>query len=71
MGSYELLFAKSADRDFRSLPQNELPRVMERVLHLEEDPRPAQSRNRLSKLLQPDNLRGGRSGDWWEDDKGP
>jgi mRNA interferase RelE/StbE len=44
MESYELRFAKSFDRDFRSLPRHETPKILERVLKLEDDPRPAQSR---------------------------
>lgn len=42
--SYELRFVKSFDRDLRSLPREMVRVVVEKVLRLEEEPRPPQSK---------------------------
>lgn len=42
--SYEVRFVKSFQRDLRSVPREMVPVIVERVLRLEEEPRPPQSR---------------------------
>jgi mRNA interferase RelE/StbE len=42
--SYELRFAKSFQRDLRSLAPNMIPVIVEKAMQLERNPRPAQSK---------------------------
>ena len=44
MASYELIFLKSFDRDLRGLDRQLIPVIVEKMLVLENDPRPAQSK---------------------------
>lgn len=41
MASYELVFRKSVAKDLRALPNQDVKRLMQRILSLSEDPRPA------------------------------
>jgi len=40
MASYRLTFKKSVTKDFRSLPKNEVARILQRIEALADDPRP-------------------------------
>ncbi len=42
--SYELILVKSFDRDLRSIQREMVPVIVEKVLRLEESPRPPQSK---------------------------
>jgi len=44
MASYEMVFLKSFDRDLRRLDRQLIPVIVEKVLALENNPRPAQSK---------------------------
>lgn len=39
MASYELIFRKSVAKDLRSIPDNELQRILARIESLRDDPR--------------------------------
>jgi len=41
MASYELVFRKSVAKDLRALPKKDVKRIMQRILPLAHDPRPA------------------------------
>ncbi len=41
MESYRLLFKRSVAKDLRAVPPSDLPRVLERIADLANDPRPA------------------------------
>jgi mRNA interferase RelE/StbE len=40
MASYELVFRKSVAKDLRSIPNEDVARILERIRALAEDPRP-------------------------------
>ncbi len=40
MANYRLTFRKSVTKDFRSIPPNEIPRILKRIEALADDPRP-------------------------------
>jgi len=40
MAVYKLFFKKSVQKDFESVPKNELGRILRRIESLSEDPRP-------------------------------
>jgi mRNA interferase RelE/StbE len=42
--SYELIFLKSFDRDLRGLDRQIIPAIVEKILVLENNPRPTQSK---------------------------
>jgi mRNA interferase RelE/StbE len=43
MASYRLTFKKSVTKDFRSIPKNDVPRILKRIEALADDPRPVGS----------------------------
>jgi len=43
MASYRLTFKKSVTKDFRSIPNNDVARVLKRIEALADDPRPVGS----------------------------
>ena len=43
MASYRLTFKKSVTKDFRSLPNNDVSRILKRIEALADDPRPVGS----------------------------
>ena len=40
MASYEIFFRKSVEKDFKSIPKNELKKIIKRIGELAENPRP-------------------------------
>ena len=40
MVAYEVLFKKSVEKDFRSIPKNELKKIIKRIGELAKNPRP-------------------------------
>jgi len=44
MGSYSVLFSRSAEKDLRRVEKSRIPQIMERIESLGEDPRPTGSR---------------------------
>ena len=40
MASYRLIFRKSVAKDFRSIPKNDVQRILKRIEALAEDPHP-------------------------------
>ncbi|MEX2722199.1 MAG: type II toxin-antitoxin system RelE/ParE family toxin [Candidatus Wukongarchaeota archaeon] len=44
MGSYKVLWKKSAERDLRNIDLQQIPRIIKAVESLEDDPFPPQSR---------------------------
>lgn len=44
MGSYEIEFVKSFERDIRSLPRQFAPNIVEKTFKLADEPRPPQVR---------------------------
>ena len=49
MASYRLTFKKSVTKDFRSIPQQDIARILKRIETLADDPRPMGS-EKLSGL---------------------
>ncbi|MGD9851149.1 MAG: type II toxin-antitoxin system RelE/ParE family toxin [Nitrospirales bacterium] len=43
MAKYRLIFKKSVTKDFRSIPQRDLDRILKRIDALADDPRPEES----------------------------
>ena len=43
MANYRLTFKKSVTKDFRSIPQQDIARILERIETLADDPRPVGS----------------------------
>ena len=41
MAAYRVLFKRSVEKDFQSIPQKDLKRILQRIEMLREDPRPA------------------------------
>jgi mRNA interferase RelE/StbE len=40
MAKYKIFFKKSVEKDFRSIPKNDLKKILDRIEALAEDPRP-------------------------------
>ena len=40
MAAYKIFFKRSVEKDFESIPQNDLKRILDRIKMLAEDPRP-------------------------------
>jgi mRNA interferase RelE/StbE len=40
MAEYKIFFKKSAEKDFRAIPKNDLKKILDRIEALAEDPRP-------------------------------
>ena len=41
MAVYKIFFKKSVEKDFKSIPQKDLKRILDRIKLLSDDPRPA------------------------------
>ena len=40
MAAYKIFFKRSVEKDFESIPKNDLKRILDRIKMLAEDPRP-------------------------------
>lgn len=40
MASYSILFKRSAEKEFRALPKNDLRKVIEKIQKMQDNPRP-------------------------------
>ena len=40
MAKYKIFFKKSVEKDFRSIPKNDLKKILDRIEALADDPRP-------------------------------
>lgn len=43
MGKYRLVFKRSVSKDFRSIPESDVVRILQRLEGLQDDPRPSGS----------------------------
>jgi mRNA interferase RelE/StbE len=53
MGKYKVVFRKSVARDLRSIPNRDLPKILNAIESLSEDPRPSE----VEKLSGQDRYR--------------